>query len=319
MIALVAVAAATLGGAEASYEMLVVADFGDGSSLGEVHRFDPVSRSYFGSFGSGIVVGPRSVAIRPGTRTAYVGDSIGIHRFNVDTGAYLGRLNDMAIGSSMTFGVDGNLYSTLGNTLSRINPDTGGFTALNAPSPSGFMFALDASVGNVAPALYFHGANGTFMPGTFTQSSGAFAYSSPSTTPGTGYTNLHAAYVPHRNSGERRMYVAGVGMLADILFVGYDAFGAPTGVTAASSVNLDKAAGVARAHYGIYLSGRVQGSTTQGTILFVDNFGREAYTFGSNILKNPQGMDTILAPEPGTLAALGLGALALSRRRRRPA
>lgn len=316
MIALAASVAATLGVAQASYELLVVADFGDGSSLGALHRFDPVSRSYFGSFGSGIVVGPRSVAIRPGTRTAYVGDFNGLHRFNVDSGAYLGRLNDMAISSSMTFGVDGNLYSTFGNSLSRINPDTGSFTVLNAPSPSGFMFGLDASVANVAPALYFQSSSANFMTGTFTQSTGAFAYTSTTSTPATGYSNLHARYVPHRNSGQRRMYVAGSSMSADYVFVSYDAFGAPTGVTATSSANLDEAAGVARAHSGIYLSGRVQGSLTQGTILFVDNFGREAYTFGSNVLKNPQGMDTILAPEPGTVAALGLGALALLRRRR---
>jgi len=56
----------------ASYELMLVSD----PVEGVIHRLDPVSGAYLGSFGKGFITDVRSVAVNPANGLAYVYDAL---------------------------------------------------------------------------------------------------------------------------------------------------------------------------------------------------------------------------------------------------
>jgi len=70
----------------------------------------------------------------------------------------------------------------------------------------------------------------------------------------------------------------------------------------------------AAAHSGAYAVG--QDASTSRYLIHFDNRSNLTTMIQMNTIISPAGMDTYLAPEPGTWAALGLGALAVMRRRK---
>jgi hypothetical protein len=74
--------------------------------------------------------------------------------------------------------------------------------------------------------------------------------------------------------------------------------------------------GFSRAHIGIFQTG-MQGATP--IVVGYDSSHGTYTSFGSSILKDPQNMAIVLAPEPSSLASclLGLGALSWFVRKRK--
>lgn len=72
--------------------------------------------------------------------------------------------------------------------------------------------------------------------------------------------------------------------------------------------------GAAAAHSGFFISSANGGV---GTITAYNGNRLAIRQFGSSVLIRPVSLQSVLAPEPGSLAALGLGLAALARRRRR--
>lgn len=69
-----------------------------------------------------------------------------------------------------------------------------------------------------------------------------------------------------------------------------------------------------------YVAGR-NSANTSGLVALSNTrfFGTSLRTFGTGILQNPTSVAVVIAPEPGTMLALGFGAAALLRRRNRRA
>lgn len=66
----------------------------------------------------------------------------------------------------------------------------------------------------------------------------------------------------------------------------------------------------------LYTSGTLTGGTSAGIARFNVLTGASS-SFGAGIVHDARGMAIVLAPEPGSWVALGLGAIALMRRRRK--
>jgi len=85
-------------------------------------------------------------------------------------------------------------------------------------------------------------------------------------------------------------------------------------VTGSFGFSSGTAKSAARAHNGFFI-GSTQGGV--GTITYYDNMTSIRGQFGGGVLRDPVFMETVLAPEPGTMLALGAGLAAILRRRRK--
>lgn len=301
----------------ASFELVMVADRGTKS----VHRFDGTTGLYMGQFGNGYLQNPMSIALDQANNRVFVLDQVGtgsggsgaavrIWSFNYNTGEYLNNFSSPPgfayvqpqiayRNSSVWIGHDGrfvDLLSDSGNSLGSV-----GWTG--ASNPKGL--AVD-SVGNLwaveGNQMYRRTSGG---------SQTAFTMNGPvgnSSTP-----------------GQRQLAISGTRALAvgAISFSTFDTSSlsasnpanAMTSTTVTSYLQLN---GAGFGHGNIaYITG-VNGSGTNGSIsriLYNENLVLQ--TFGSGVLVEPRSMAVVVAPEPGSMIALGLGLAAILRRRRR--
>ncbi len=293
---LFALAVSAAAASQASFELLLAVD----NAEGKVHRFDPVTGISLGSFGQGMMLGPAKIAINESSGVAYVSNYglNSVQMWNYNTGAYLGDLTNSVTGPWGIVRLDNGNIAIANGALVRTFNSTG--SLLSSFSTSGFGLGTDGVnlfAGESGQIRKFS-ASGTLLgtlltPGRVNydiQIRGTTAYSS-----GANYTNKFGRFNPVTMTGYTETTVSSLSAAADVYSTALS-HGAilyvPGSSTAAGNPTV-----FSRYH------------TTAGTT--ISNFGNLPTT---SLIT---GTAIVLAPEPGTMAALGLGAAALLRRRRR--
>ena len=293
---------AAVSPAFASFELVMVADNGAGSfGTRKIHRFDGDTGVYlgsFGGFGSDII----GTHISQATNTLYVMTSDGrTAEYDYNTGALkAGYVNGMFTVSTFAavrpsgdvalslFGVNPwtqafprvtNWIANLGSLPGSLNFNSGGW--LNDRD----LFVYDSAQGRVAQFRVAENGQFGILQGSVAANSG-YATSQ--------MTAISDSLVVHPVTGQINFYT----------------FGTWGFVGTTSTQNRHSA----RAHDGFFTMG-LRGSTWS-LDKYDGSFGQRGQ-WGSGIVMNPASMQSVVAPEPGTMAALGLGVAALARLRRR--
>ncbi len=306
-------------GAFASFELVMVGD----SATKSIHRFDGSTGAYLGSFGSGHFANIQNFTIDQATNSAYVSDGVlGLTRvFNYNTGAHL--FDYQNIGSNGT-----------SQTLSRT--PTGFFAGYysggwgihdNSGAQTSFVLGLQVGGTNPIAMASARHQSGIVVGAAFSGASAAVAslqLLNPNLTTATAKTPDVTDMGPWTElgqvslSGNTGIWLTTNGR-ARVFAV--NSAGTNISLTGGSYAPEGFAVGTMRGigmGHGrtVYVSGRDAGNTTGIITRGVLGSTMSLSTFGSGILQQPMMMQVVVAPEPGTLVALSLGALLLRRRKK---
>lgn len=315
---LVALVACGAQFAHASFELVMVADRGTKS----VHRFDGTTGAYLGAFGKGYVQNPLSLEINTATNTAYVLDAVDggtgtsgsaarLWAFNYNTGEYLASAK-----TPFTYtypflarnSVDGHLY--VGNDTS-LTDAYNSTTLARVPSVSRILSSFTSlrgggafdSSGNlwVADGLNLRRVATANVNTTFAFSSVLCASGAP--------VNQVAI------SGNRLLCVGAISYSAIQSLSGLAPTANSPTVQTDSSYNSINGAGFGHGDTA-YVTGVASGGGGKiSRILFSERL--KLQDFGTGILVEPRSMAVVVAPEPGTMIAIGTGLAVLARRRKK--
>lgn len=306
--------------AQASFEMLLMGDNSGGTF--KVARYDPVTRMSLGSFGLGIINHPvRDVAVDQSTNRAFVLSTGGrVNAFNYNTGEWLGA------GSINNSSYSTMAYNSASDTLTFGegfgSGVSGGIQVLSSNlTPTGLSFP---STFVSTPAIQRPGSTNYFM---YTlSSSGGF---NPSTRVWDANGNLlDSQFGPNAwdgANGVRDAVFNGNTLYGIVVDVAGTSNTLVTSSTTATTMGLPSVVSsfTSTAGGGAYRSLCVG----HNGLMWV-KAGNELRSFHpvngfstANILPGTSlestGMAIVVAPEPASMFALGLGALTLLRRRRR--
>ena len=296
--------------AHASFELMMALDRTDKV----VHRYDSETGTYLGSFGAGYLQNPIGMVINQATNTAFIlqdrtdGGLDYVTRLDYNTGAFLGTIQISSFNAA-SIGIlnDGRLMSSMiGSDISLLSST--GTEAAWVSSPSTVTSGTYSGVAQDAFGnLYGIHANGVIYgwANPFTGANGAqpsFILGAP------------GALVTRGQLAARGNWMA-AGNLSTLFFA-RTAPGGGFSLTSGVNTIYSNIRGVAIGHENLmYAAGQTGASS--GSISRYDQFGNFAGSFGAGQLKDPIALSVVVAPEPGTMAALGLGLAALLRRRKK--
>lgn len=300
------VASASL--AHASFDLMLIND----GSL--VHRVDPVTRTYLGSFSTPYA---NSMTASFARKSLYLASGGGVGVWDYSSGEERPGRSFTVSSTVMSVAISGDqntLYvGQLNGTISKFDAatsaSTGTFATVSSSQivavhgmPDGRVLALTGTAAGHTLRLY--SSTGTQLSSVVVDSSTSSASNILSFWTYTG--NYDYIFIRGVNTGTSYAYVA-----------------LPKGTNALSSVGigssgagLSSISGFEPGHVGGYTIGP---DTTPANGVRVARYSSSGEYLGSSAYSNiPSAYSTaiVLAPEPGTWAALGLGALALMRRRR---
>jgi hypothetical protein len=292
----------------ASFELGLVLDAGTRS----VHRFDMESGAYFGSFGAGWLNDPQAIMLDQANNRVWVIDNDGLSArvkilgFNYNSG---GRDGSVPINLGYSEPIQAvrranGEFIISGNSISDRFSSTGSY--LSQMYTGGLN---QGGVGIGSDGFLYTAVHSTQTVVRTSQTSGtALATSAASVFGTTGEGQMIS------NNG--RMYFA-TGL--STVFSIQEGFANGAGgflQLNATNFSATKALGVGHNRI-MYIAGR-NAANTAGLIErwdpVISSFGG---TFGGSVLQNPVSMAVVVAPEPGTLLALGGLTLAVVRRRRK--
>ncbi|MCE9559206.1 MAG: PEP-CTERM sorting domain-containing protein [Armatimonadetes bacterium] len=289
--------------AHASFELLLVADNGSNTyATRTIHRFDPVSGAYLGKFG-GFNSDISSTYLDKANNSLYVIAGNETSKWNYNTGEMLGSFAYTSANSFSAVRPSGDraAFFISGSNVQLYGFPTAG-SGIGTPTVSGALFSTGLWTSNTSFVAFDF--NQTRMANFNTNASGTVATLGV-ITPAIGLTNgfgqmcvnggTSELIMAGGNSGLSRVYVPGASALAT---------GIPTTANTMSA---------ASAHFGFFL-GMNDGTT--GRIEYYSQFRNLTRTFGTGTVLRPISMQTVLAPEPGSMAVLGLGLVALLKRRK---
>ncbi|MBN8691321.1 MAG: PEP-CTERM sorting domain-containing protein [Armatimonadetes bacterium] len=308
-ILLSCLAVSLVGVAQASFTLALVAD-----NVGRcIHRYDLDSGVYLGKFGQFALGSAYTMGLDQTRNKLYVGESSTIKAFNYNTGEYLYSMNGI---TSVGLGVfsNGDLLTSTGGSVSRINSTTGATINTYNLSAGGLQGTVAGIAVDENDRVYISDA----VVGSTSNNARIDVFG------GTGtYILSSAVYTQRLNNSYQQMTARG-GKLA----IGSDTLGGHYQFNYTNSTMV----------YG--LTGFSYGGMTQsmgngfghGNLLYVtgmDGSGNpllqvtDSYSMTTTI-PTPQistngmrQMAIVVAPEPGTIAALALGIAFLNRRRKR--
>ncbi len=308
LISIAAVAAATVGAH--ALELGLVVDAGNK----DVRRFDTFTGTYFGSFGGGFLVDPKSVAITS-DGIAHVLDVVSsqgvVRRFRYNTGDYLGGVvlsNFSFTGQpQLTVGSDGSYLAT-GGASSCVGrwTTTGAQIGFACQTSGGGECGLAESGGN----LYTIGNSPVQLNQIALSAIVGNAVRYPTQTP---VSNVNAGRQMQIRNNRIWWINSGNDSVTSTNLNGTSAIAFPI------TTQLDVPQALAFDHTTTaYIGGFEVGSTTVGKIIRLDTLTNVVVgSFGQNFLKAPVSMAILTAPEPGSCAIIALGIAALAARRRK--
>jgi hypothetical protein len=300
----------------ASFEMLLVADDGNGTGgTAKVHRVDGATGAYLGSFGGGLLQSARGISIDQSTGRAYVTETGGgIHVFDYNTGLYFGRVGSSSFFDRYTVFKNKAVYGS-GSGLDKTDVATGERSSVVMPNGGDALWVADYSATEIIVNSHASGTSASLyrynvVTGVFTPISNAFDDS-----PASNFAN--AVYLPNLGSITTPVIVAGLGALGDLRMYRLTAQNTYLTVQNWNSDALLNCYGVVSAHAGFFACGASSADSTKGVITYFDNYGEERQTYSNSNFHDLRGMAAVVAPEPGSMVALTAGMIALIARRRR--
>jgi len=292
---------------QASFEMVLVADNGFVSFRARaIHRYDPATGTYLGSFG-GFSSDIAGTYLNQSTNSLFVITGNGITEWNYNTGLLKNSFSPSGSpGLQHSVRPSGDRIAYFDN-----KPDfvTATFPAYSNLAFHGFfpaalyrsgiwtsntsMIAFESAQSRFVN-LSFNAAGTTATMGVVSNAAGATTTWGQMAKNGgtnqvilpTGTASGFYSYAPNASS-----FITGTGPLA--------------GNTLSA----------ATAHSGFFTGVNITPST--GRLDYFDGNRNYVRSFGSGQIIQPVSMQTVLAPEPGTMAIFGLGLAALKLRRKR--
>lgn len=264
---------------QASFELLHVLDIGSKS----IKRFDPETGAYLGQYGQNLL-NPSGLAYAGGRTYTMDSGSSRLMCFNAYTGSVVTGIFETA----------NSAVGALGNTILVARPTTGATFSiaqydLNLTLMATYNWAAPVATGWTPNDI---GASGSTI--VVTGSTGGWSYS---------LTGMSGTVTASVNS---------------LKYTGADSGGLVYGLQETASGNLNPRRDLVGGHFYNYFSGQNSSNVAQGRISaavgVVGSF--TSFTFGESVLITPTHLAIQNAPEPGTWLALGLGGLALIRRRK---
>lgn len=308
-VAVILTVLAMANGALASYDLLLVADTGDATQSTRVHRYDATTGRYLGFFAERSPVRIRSVAAMRDSGRAFVLDETGgIRSFDYSTGISIRTVVPSSLFTNLvTF--NNRLFAYSSSVYAEVNPDTGSVSSSSVLggrlramviSRSGIMYRAVAA--NTS-TQWFRGAVSTSESVPVGPAMGADFF---------GTQIAQAAVI---DDPVEARFLVGPSLESDFtVFNSVTNSSTTWGFDAFISNNL----GYSYGHDTLYVTGSLKTDPAQKRIAAIESrlIGPGAL-FGGPELRNPVALASVVAPEPGTLLALGAGLAFLARRRRK--
>ncbi len=302
-------------GSHASFDLVFVADNTNsftGPVPARIHRYDGDTGVYLGAFNAGYAA-IRDMAVNQQANELYATTGSLVMVFDYNTGSFKRQFNVTA--NTIKFH-NGRLYGASGSLIRELNVSTGGLTTFHAAANTitDFVFAK----------------NGSFA--TYAGSTGVLQGVSSSGALGTSVTGLNATFATSTVS----LAVDGFGtdrfmMMArevnTTTSTTQTVFRATSVSAAGTLTNLSSGfffssysnnfIHVEQAHNGNWMYGK--NNSGQNSLYRLHTAAGSGDTnFLTPQVSQPGAIAVVLAPEPGTMIALGAGALAVLRRRKKP-
>lgn len=308
-ILLSCLAVSLVGVAQASFTLALVGD-----NIGRcIHRYDLDSGVYLGKFGQFALASVYTLGLDQTRNKLYVADNSTIKAFNYNTGEYLYSITGI---SSVGLGVfsNGDLLTSTGGVVNRINSTTGGFINSYNLSAGGLQGTVASIAVDENDRVYICDA----VAGSTPNNARIDMFG------GTGtYLASSAVYTQRINTFYQQMTARGGKlMIGSDTLGGFNLFNYTSStitynLTGFSFGGMTQSMGVGFGHGNLlYLTGMdasgnplMQVTDTSSTALNIP-----ATQVATNGMRQ---MAIVVAPEPGTIAALALGIAFLNRRRKR--
>lgn len=294
----------------ASFEVVLVGDAGNAGFRPAIRRYDGATGAYLGAFGEFFGSSPSSVVVRQSAGTAYI-LATSVFKYNYNTGEFLGTVPSSGL-SGLVQGIDGTIYGFSSSQFFRLN------TATNT-----FDFVAGAPAGTAVRWLN-QLSNGQFVIGD-SLGSRVMRANSLTSSFSSIFSGLPAGAIDLAGDSVSMVYRSSLGNQVGHVLVGensatgryflFDNGFNPVAQGAWGSSSLTLVRGFAKLHYGLAIAGPTASGAGFIPVDETTNFGP---LWGTNLIA-PTCAASVLAPEPGTWAVLGLGLGAILRKRRRPA
>lgn len=309
----------------ASFDMLMMPSI----SSGRINRYDPINNVSLGSFNGGTAA--RLITINQATNRAFVYDT-GVNRlrsFNYNTGEILGGNLSSASIISMDYHAPSNrLWHITSTGISRWETSVA-FTTSVQTNTASFSAQSGTLINDSVYAVFGLNATNQIVVNNYNASTGAFI--SAITTPvavqagsrlgqATNFLASAAGNTPYAavtyrdSSGNPFIYRSGYNASNVVIFdIGSQAL---TGYNAA---NVTPA--LVRGHEGFFVVGQDSTTGTLTRIQQFDNSGafglvQNTTMTGATYSAGAYQVANVVAPEPTSMIALGLGLIAIAKRRR---
>ena len=303
-----AVLSALASSASASFELILALDKGNGSTQGRIHRYDGDTGTYLGSFAQGWVNSTSTMLINQAANTVYVNTGTSLRAFDYNTGE-LKRTFAYAQFSSMSVAPLGGAYVTYANSptnmISRIDLSTATtLQNITLPTPSGGVLPrISTVIAKTGLMIAVDVANDRI----FGSSDNGSTWSSTAFAGLSTIGNSEQGIASNNNWGDLYFTDAGspnvkfwAGSIADL----------PVGISGATGTT-----GLALGHDAVAYC--LYKTATGSGIVKYDRFQSQGFSFSTPQIVTPGYLASVVAPEPGSMLALGLGVAALLKRRRK--
>lgn len=286
----------------ASYELMLVVD----QDSDYISRIDPVTGASLGTFGGLQLTDPQSVAVIPGTSECVVFDNFTrrMNRFNYSTGQYISGFDIPTMSAASVIVepfTDGTflLWGYLTSQAIRISSTGALLNTYAVPAGAGSLSSAGVGPGNSVFAAW----SSINKIQRYSQTGAVQGLSAAGPTLGPGaQMNVNAQY--------------GYATQSNNLLVKFNPGNPATSIETASVGSGNSAFATAFGHGSLVYAAGISGTGT-GTVWVLDGVKKQVVgAFNPSGVKTPVNMAMVLAPEPGTLIALGLGVLALKRRKK---